>query len=179
MCLLFPEVRPCEQMLLVAAPAVDLWFCGMWHRDKPLLVAPPASGMPVVRMMAVVPSPSRDGMDGSKAAASGCEQNIKPTNCILRLPAHVGGNVTMSIQISIDFWGMKLIICHLLYCYNSLHSSRTQVFMCCVCISKQKLHYVITWVLFNYNLFIMTTPPKLIVVIYVRTIYFTIYYGQH
>jgi len=152
------EERPCDNPLLVAKPAVDPWYCGMWVGwkievqslswdgsegrspcDKPLLVAAPAvdlwsCGMWVGRMLTVVQSLSWDGTEGRKEVVPGCEEDIKPTNWSQGLPTHVGSTIIMSIQISIVFWDKGVIICHLLYCYNSPHPSRTQVFMWFVCI---------------------------------------------
>jgi len=118
---------PRDKTVLVATPAVDHGSCWMWPRDKPPVVAAPAVdhwsyGMWVGSIMIEVQSLSWDGTEGRKTVVPGCEENNKIKNWNLELPAHVGGTVTVSIQISTDFWEMKLIIWHLLYCYNSLHS---------------------------------------------------------
>jgi hypothetical protein len=100
------EARPCDKPLFVAAPAVDHWSRGMWVGSK----------------MVELQSLCWHGTEGRKAVFPGCEENNKTTNWSLGQPAHVCGAVTLSIQISTEFWDMKLIICLLLYCYISPHS---------------------------------------------------------
>ena len=112
------EARPRDKPLIVATPTVDPRSCGMW----------------VGWILTVVQSLSWDGTEGRKEVVPGCEEDIKPTNWSQGLPTHVGSTIIMSIQISIVFWDKGVIICHLLYCYNSPHPSRTQVFMWFVCI---------------------------------------------
>jgi hypothetical protein len=112
----------------------------------------------VGRLMTEVQSLSWDGMEGSKAVVPGCEKNNKTTNWRLGLPAHVGVTLTAAIQISTQFWDTNFIIPHLLYCYNSLNSPLTQVFMLLCFYIKTKLYDIITWVLFNFSLFIHSTP---------------------
>ena len=123
------EASPCDKPLLVAAPAVGHWSCELW----------------VGWMMTEVQSLSWDGTEGRKAVVPGCEENNKTTNWSLGLPAHVGGTLTVAIQISTEFWDTNFIIPHLLYCCNSLNSPLTQVFML-LCF------YIKTKVIWYYNL---------------------------
>jgi hypothetical protein len=123
------EARPCDKLLLVAAPAVHPWSCGIWV------------GWMMGCVMTEVLSLSWDGKEGCKAVVPGCEENIKPTNWSLGLPAQVGGTVIISIEISTEFWRMKLIICHVLYCCNSLHSSHTQV--CALFVYQNKIYMML------------------------------------
>ena len=79
------EARPCDKLLLVAAPAVDHWSCGTW----------------VGWMLTEVQSLSWDGTEGRKEVVPGCEENNKTTNWSLGLPAHVGGTFK---SVNSDFY---------------------------------------------------------------------------